>query len=180
MALDFILITVLLTERSLLTLHQRPIIGIQCPNTIQGLKRINYSDAAWINLLKTDLNNGRPIQYAGFGPSGGHTFVCDGYDVNSFFHMNWGWGGQADGYFNFEALNPGGTSFNSNQQALIGIQPLTGGGNQTNILLNSSVTLAGSKLIFIRVLLSADFYNAGTTNFSGDFVLPFSMQMGFY
>jgi len=80
------------------------------------------------------------------------------------------WGGQADGYFNLDALNPGGTNFNSNQQALIGIQPLTGGGNQTNILLNSSVTVSPDPIDFYQSFtINADFYNAGTTNFNGDF-----------
>ena len=26
----------------------------------------NYSDSEWINLMKDELNNSRPIQYAGF------------------------------------------------------------------------------------------------------------------
>ncbi len=114
------------------------------PNTIQGLRRSNYSDSAWIQLLKNELDAGRPVQYAGFG-QGGHTFVCDGYDINNYFHMNWGWGGYADGYFLIDALNPGsgGTgagagTYNNGQQAIIGIQPLQGGNNNTN---NFDITL---------------------------------------
>ena len=73
------------------------------PDTLEGIIRSytdqngnlveNYSDSEWINLMKDELNNSRPIQYAGFGGGGGHTWVCDGYDSNDFFHMNWGWGG---------------------------------------------------------------------------------------
>jgi hypothetical protein len=93
------------------------------PSTIQGLEKINYSDTQWINLLENDLNIGRPIQYAGYG-QGGHTWVCDGYDANNNFHMNWGWGGYDDGYFSLTSLNPGSSSFTNDQQAVIGIQPL--------------------------------------------------------
>lgn len=104
-------------------------------NTLQGLFRDDYNDATWIQMLKTDLDNGRPIQYAGFGQGGGHTWVCDGYDNNNFFHMNWGWGGVYDGNYSLNNLSPGtggagggSGSFNSGQQALIGIEPGSGGG----------------------------------------------------
>jgi Leucine-rich repeat (LRR) protein len=29
----------------------------------------------------------------------GHAFVCDGFDGNSFFHFNFGWGGSSNGFF---------------------------------------------------------------------------------
>jgi hypothetical protein len=97
--------------------------------SIKGLERASYSDTEWKNILKTELDAGRPIQYAGFG-KGGHTFVCDGYDQNNYFHINWGWGGSWDAFFLLDALNPGsggtgggGYSYNDGQQALIGIKP---------------------------------------------------------
>jgi PKD repeat protein len=95
-------------------------------NTIQGLLRTNYADAAWISLLQNELNAGRPVQYAGWDPSqGGHTWVCDGYDASSNFHMNWGWGGIDDGLFSINNLNPDVYDFSTKHEALIGIQPLS-------------------------------------------------------
>lgn len=67
------------------------------PATLQGVVRQNYSDVNWLNLMKAELNAGRPMQYAGFGNGGRHTWVCDGYDNNDYLHMNWGWGGNSDG-----------------------------------------------------------------------------------
>jgi len=97
--------------------------------SLKGLRRSAYEDTAWIKLLKLELDEKRPIQYAGFG-GGGHTFVCDGYDDNDMFHMNWGWGGVYDGYFTLNSLSPGkggiGSGeghYNNYQQALIGIKP---------------------------------------------------------
>ena len=105
------------------------------PNTIQGLKRANYSDPQWIQLLENDLNLNRPIQYAGWDPSaGGHTWVCDGYDVNNNLHMNWGWGGYSNGYYALNNLNPGGYNFSNNHEACIGIQPLNSVSNDAGIL----------------------------------------------
>ncbi len=95
------------------------------PTTIQGLDKASYTDAQWIALLEGDLNLGRPIQYVGADPSaGGHTWVCDGYDANDHFHMNWGWGGADDGFFGINALTAGGYTFSDYNAALIGIQPL--------------------------------------------------------
>lgn len=95
-----------------------------------GLRRSQYSESVWIQMLKDELDNKRPIMYAGYGSGGGHAFVCDGYDVGNFFHFNWGWGGVYDGYFKINALNPGagGTgggsgSYNQSQQAIFNLSP---------------------------------------------------------
>ena len=100
-------------------------------STIQGYQRTQggYSDAAWLNLIETDLNAGRPVQYAGQDPSqGGHTWVCDGYDVNNNVHMNWGWAGSDDGYFSINNLltTNGGFNPSTNHEILVGIQPPPG------------------------------------------------------
>ncbi|MBS1651919.1 MAG: thiol protease/hemagglutinin PrtT [Bacteroidetes bacterium] len=96
------------------------------PTTIQGLSKSNYTDSAWVALLRNELNIGRPIQYVGNDPSqGGHTWVCDGFDSNDNFHMNWGWGGQDDGYFPLSNLTTS-SGYNpvQGQEALIGIKPM--------------------------------------------------------
>jgi hypothetical protein len=76
------------------------------PTSVEGKYRSSYSDAQWKTLLKGELDASRPIQYAGTGSGGGHSFVCDGYDNNDFFHFNWGWSGSSDGYFSINNLNP--------------------------------------------------------------------------
>lgn len=85
----------------------------------------------WEQLLRDELDAGRPVYYAGqSSSSGGHAFVIDGYNTDGYFHLNWGWGGRSDGYFAVSALNPsamGGSGFNSGQEAIMGIQPDQGG-----------------------------------------------------
>lgn len=92
--------------------------------------REDYSNTEWINLLKGDLNAGRPILFSGRDNSGGHSFVCDGYNNSNLFHINWGWQGYYDGYFAMGALNPdgGGTgsnagTYNMSNVAILRIQP---------------------------------------------------------
>ena len=98
---------------------------------VQYLERSKYTNAAWINMLKSDLDQSRPIQYRGNGAGGGHSFVCDGYDSDNNFHFNWGWGGNCDAYYSIDNLNPGpggiGSGaygiYNNNQGAIFGIHP---------------------------------------------------------
>ncbi|MHB8403755.1 MAG: C10 family peptidase, partial [Bacteroidia bacterium] len=101
-------------------------------STIQGYQRTlnssyaqsGYTDAQWISLLQTDINAGRPVQYAGQDPSaGGHTWVCDGYDASNNFHMNWGWGGSSDGFFSINNLATSGFNPSTYHEILVGIQP---------------------------------------------------------
>lgn len=84
--------------------------------------RALFSTDDWITLLKSELDLGRPIYYTGNG-SVGHSFICDGYQGEDYFHFNWGWSGSADGYFYIGNLNPGWYSFNENQSVVINIVP---------------------------------------------------------
>lgn len=79
----------------------------------------------WVNLLKNELNQGRPIYYEGKPDicDPGHAFVCDGYQNSDYFHFNWGWDGLYDGYFYLNDLNPGLYSFTNLQYAIIKIFP---------------------------------------------------------
>ena len=61
--------------------------------------RDEYSLVNWQNMLKGSIDIGWPLYYSGYSNSGGHAFVCDGYDDNDLFHYNWGWGGSSDGWF---------------------------------------------------------------------------------
>ena len=98
-----------------------------------SLKYRNYyvSDE-WMKMLTDELDQNRPVYYGGqcTDGMGGHAFVCDGYDTNGFVHINWGWGGNSDGWFSINHLDPeklgtggGAGGFNLSQSMLLGIQP---------------------------------------------------------
>ncbi|MDR2127120.1 MAG: C10 family peptidase, partial [Prevotellaceae bacterium] len=99
------------------------------------LHRNYYSYAEWLSMIKTELkDNSRPLFYVGYSNSSGHAFVFDGYDENNFVHVNWGWGGSSDGYFEISALSPGtigigggSGGYNYSQTMITGIKPNAGG-----------------------------------------------------
>lgn len=67
------------------------------------------NDAEWMNIILSELKAGRPVLMCGLDlSSGGHAFIIDGMDANGYVHVNWGWNGQADGYYNLADLNPTG------------------------------------------------------------------------
>ncbi|WP_461639703.1 C10 family peptidase [Labilibaculum euxinus] len=59
-------------------------------------KNGNYiSQSNWVNILKNEIKNGRPILYVIVGnlfTGAGHAFICDGYNEDNYFHFNFGWG----------------------------------------------------------------------------------------
>jgi Peptidase C10 family/Spi protease inhibitor/Secretion system C-terminal sorting domain len=84
-------------------------------------------DSSWIALLENELNNNRPMQFQGFDPNeGGHSWVCDGYNKFGMVHMNWGWGGENNGFYSVDALNPTPFDFNYGIGVIYGIQPPPG------------------------------------------------------
>lgn len=97
--------------------------------------RNSYTNTAWENLIYTELQNNRPVLYSGQSTGGGHAFLCDGYDGEGLYHINWGWGGSYNGYFSLSVLNSdsndgaGASStedgYSFMQDALIGVQPET-------------------------------------------------------
>ena len=90
--------------------------------------KYDYSDEEWLTMLKDCLDLGRPIYYSGSGSSGGHAFVCDGYDARDMFHFNWGWYSSHNGYYALGALTPGNWNFNGANEAIINIHPKCGSG----------------------------------------------------
>lgn len=84
----------------------------------------------WDSLLLAHLNRHIPIYYAGWSVPDidGHGFVCDGYrtiDSTRYYHFNFGWGGNSDGYFYTTSMNVGNTHFNLLQEIVIDGYPDT-------------------------------------------------------
>ena len=76
-----------------------------------------------VDAIKNEINNNRPVYYSGQGPDGGHAWVCDGYDQDNKVHINWGWGGSANGYFLVSAMKSGSMDFSESNSIIIGIKP---------------------------------------------------------
>lgn len=78
---------------------------------MMDLSRSTFSLDKWMQIIDTELAAGRPVLYGGQASDGGHQFICDGKDGEGLYHINWGWSGSQNGYFDLSLLNPekGGT-----------------------------------------------------------------------
>ena len=90
----------------------------------------------WESMIYSELENNRPVLYSGSSAKeGGHQFICDGYDGNGLFHINWGWGGFFNGYFVLSLANDqeegvgpesGTSGFAYGQEAVLHFHPASG------------------------------------------------------
>ena len=120
--------------------------------------RKNYNIDEWNNLIYRELTEKRPVVISGKSSGGGHAFICDGYDADDYFHINWGWGGGSDAYFLLSVLNPydnsgsGASStrdgYSASNYAIVGIQPPTENPTLPPLVLDiySSLSFDGSTL----------------------------------
>lgn len=136
-----------------------------------------YTEAEWDDLLKKELDEGRLIIYGGSNKkSEGHQFVLDGYKPD-YYHVNWGWGGLANGYYLLSALDPAsqgvggntGGGFTVGQDAVIGVKKAESGSGYCD------------NLAFVSGSSGSDFYAGLYTN-ETDFTprVRFRVQAGFY
>ena len=84
------------------------------------ISKSNYQEETWIAMLKAEFDLSRPVYYSGAHDSGGHAFVCDGYDENDLMHFNFGWSGEGDGFYSTIDVN----GYNQGQAMIIHIYPV--------------------------------------------------------
>lgn len=124
--------------------------------------RKNYTLAEWVTLIYTEIAQGRPVAYRGTSQSGAHAFVLDGYDSGELFHINWGWGGTANGYFRITALQPsansGSSGYAQEQEAIVRLMPSDG---------ISTAVDTTPRLTMHNICVSGSTITCTYTNFSG-------------
>lgn len=85
-----------------------------------------FTDLEWHKMLYQSINSNNPVLYTAYETEEwGHTIVLDGYDSEGNFHINWGWGGQCDGYYNFPNFRE--FSLSKMHYAVLGLKKEEGG-----------------------------------------------------
>ena len=132
--------------------------------SLHSIRKDVLPDDMWMELLDDELLAGRPVIYSGHDTSGGHAFVLDGSNNSNMYHINWGWGGYCDGYYQIGALNPasggaGGNAtsrYNLNNKAIIGICPDNAPQSSHTVIASADMATHGS-------VSGGGFYNYGDT-----------------
>ena len=101
---------------------------------IRIYKRNECTYDEFISLIRENLEARQPLVHTGHGQSyaAGHAFVCDGIDENNLVHIDWGWDGAYNGFFDIGSMSPGGTGigggqdrYNVGQSIIANIRPRT-------------------------------------------------------
>ena len=151
-------------------------------NSARYIYREYFTTQSWEETIYSELAAGRPVAYGGNKKSGGHAFVCDGYDGDGRFHINWGWAGKSNGYFLLNLLNPseegigsaaGAYGYVKGQGAAIGLEPDTDGTEGTaaftfeDLAISRSNTTRSAASSNFSVTVSGKFVN--NTNVTSQF-----------
>ncbi|NOY97481.1 MAG: T9SS type A sorting domain-containing protein [Chlorobi bacterium] len=101
-----------------------------------------FPDTFWVEIIKKEVSQDRPVIISGGSDkNAGHAFVCDGFDSNNLFHINWGWEGKSDGFYIISKLTPGKYDFSYDNQMIINLFPKGSTSNQ-KALVDSGDSLA--------------------------------------
>ena len=174
------------------------------PDVIKQLNREDFSLRRWTAILDAELQASRPVYYSGFSTtSGGHAFLCDGADGNGLYHINWGWSGWSNGYFDITILNSdysGAESatapadgFNYSCSMIVGIMPDNGVADapliETPLLTADENEWVGCDLLTteradangtFRLSIAAEFGNYKKTAFDGYAGVGLKDESGIY
>lgn len=113
----------------------------------------NFTQEEWEAKIKESLDNDCPIIYAANNSGTGdsrHMFVIDGYTQNGYYHFNFGWNGNGNGWFKLNNITPyqgDNYSWNGNSQhyAVFNLTP-----NKSKYPASASVSPAGAGTVSIN------------------------------
>lgn len=72
------------------------------------INRFAFGLANWSGILNRELSLGHPVYMSGSSNEGGHAFVIDGVNEQDYYHVNWGWGGAYNGWYDISIMHPAG------------------------------------------------------------------------
>lgn len=93
---------------------------------IKYAERISFHGTQddWNEIIYKEMYLRSPVIFGGQSEEdGGHAFVLCGLNSDGLVWVNWGWGGDGDGYYDIALMNPNGMSFADRQDMVYGIRP---------------------------------------------------------
>ena len=145
------------------------------------VNRSEYTEEEYIAIIRENLEARQPLLYSGMSQSfgSGHAFVCDGIDENDLLHIDWGWSGAYNGYFDMTYMSPEGTGigggdgrYNVSQAVIAYIHPRgkdepgTAGTPVVYIMDVVDATASGTPATLLEQTVKYDNKGVATTRFA--------------
>lgn len=136
---------------------------------IKIFKRNECTYDEFISVIRENLEARQPLVHCGQAQSyaAGHAFVCDGIDENNYVHIDWGWDGAFNGFFDLGSMAPGGTGigggqdrYNVHQSVIANIRPRAEG----------EAGRPGDPTIFDLAIIDKDNNNTTVDEFTAQFI----------
>ena len=141
-------------------------------DTAHYVSRSRYDEPTWMEIIYGMLSSGNPILYSAKdinlneGILAGHNFIIDGYDENGLVHVNWGWYGVENGYFDVALLDVLQYTYDDWQAMYVGLYPnresIPGDVNDNGEVNISDVT------ILINLVMSGTSTGSSNTDVNAD------------
>ena len=132
-----------------------------------------YTTQQWDQLIHAEIDAERPVLYGGQALLNevqyGHAFVIDGYQGEDYYHVNWGWNGQSNGFFRLHALEVFGLNYDRDQAMIIGIKPAEATDQPVTEICYVEWTLQSTMHDSYQTELAL--FNAGSHPFTGEIAL---------
>lgn len=84
----------------------------------------------WVDMIKEEIDARRPVFFSGANQNaGGHAWIIDGYttiDSATYFHVNWGWAGEGNGFFlinNQNTASYGNFNMSGSESVMVNLYP---------------------------------------------------------
>ena len=135
------------------------------------VSRPGYSDEEWAEMMRNEINAGRPVLYSGVGKQGGHAFVLSGYSKEEplKFYFNWGWSGDSNGLYSVAKIGSD-HPFPTWQDAIVGLKPDKTGTSQYSDHLELGAGTSNTGATFIGLDTNATKFGKNES---------FNLQFGF-
>jgi hypothetical protein len=112
-------------------------------HTSGGLEsRSGYSDSQWYAKIAADIDANKPVFYAMWQADGseGHAVVCDGYQNGDEIHLNLGWSGSGNAWYNLDSVSASGYTWTIHD-AVFGITPPTPTNYLVSLIVNGPTSV---------------------------------------
>ncbi|RJR42362.1 MAG: peptidase C10 [Deltaproteobacteria bacterium] len=134
----------------------------------------NLAAANRDRMVNPNLHAKYPILFGITGPAGGHAIVCDGYGYQTgaaYHHLNMGWAGYADAWYNLPTIDAGGYDFTSVYKCVYNVYKAgTGEIIAGQVTDSSGKGISGATVKATRTS-GAPFVRTGTTDNKGIYAL---------
>jgi hypothetical protein len=127
----------------------------------------SYTSQEWWDKIAADIDAGRPIFYGMTEADGGngHAAVCDGYREGGEMHLNLGWAGTDNLWYDVDLIEAAGYQW-VKHFALFGIAPVSPAPDELRLVIKQAdpveIAIVGRAGLQVAIEASADFLKSWT------------------